>query len=275
MPTDLRGHDMAIGGKGAGFNQNRASRGRRAIKTGQQQVKIDAERIHRHHFLRLSAGQLRQGLLQRFGVADPTRVAPVREPRPPAAPNGRSRWKRCGALHAARDRESVRRNTAARAHRRRAESQIASAVARVRRPHPGSGRRRVVVGRIAWRSRRPRQRSCRAQWVEYRPRRDRIAPHCRRLQRQEVPAIGDAVGNVCQLSDRAIACASHPVDCCCRRQTEEYPMCRQRSAVAASIGGRHVQHQMLDALRDQPFDRFARQERAAASHRLQRICRAR
>ena len=61
-----------------------------------------------------------------------------------------------------------------------------------------------------------------------------------------------------------------------RRQPEEYAVRGELAAIAGAIGGRHIEHQMLDAARHQPRCRLARQEgRRCRETAARRICRAR
>ena len=71
VPGNLRADHVAVGGEGAGLDQNGAAGCAGAIETGQQQVKIHAQGVHRDYFLRQCAAQQRQRRLQLFGVTDP------------------------------------------------------------------------------------------------------------------------------------------------------------------------------------------------------------
>ena len=57
VPGDLRGDGVAVGGEGAGLDQDARAPAARAVEARQHQVQVDGQRVHRHHFARLGAGE--------------------------------------------------------------------------------------------------------------------------------------------------------------------------------------------------------------------------
>jgi hypothetical protein len=71
MPADLRFDGVAVRGKGAGLDQDGVAARGRAVEARQQQVQVDAQRIHRHDLVGACAGEQRQVGAQRLHIADP------------------------------------------------------------------------------------------------------------------------------------------------------------------------------------------------------------
>jgi hypothetical protein len=53
------------------FNEDAAAPALWAIEAGQQQVQVQRQRVHRHHFIGLRADEAGQARAQRFGIVDP------------------------------------------------------------------------------------------------------------------------------------------------------------------------------------------------------------
>ena len=90
VPGDLRGHRVPVRGEGAGLDEDAAALTGRTVEARQHQVQVHGERVHRHHFIRLRAGEGGEpcGCGSR-GTAS-TGGAHARAPRRRAAPSHRA-----------------------------------------------------------------------------------------------------------------------------------------------------------------------------------------
>lgn len=75
VEADLRFHRIAVRGKGTSLDQDGGAPGNRAVKARHQQVQVERERVHRHHFTGLGTHQRGQAVTHAFVVGHPWRLA--------------------------------------------------------------------------------------------------------------------------------------------------------------------------------------------------------
>ena len=71
VPADLRDDGVAIGGKGASFDQDAPACALRTVEGGEQHVQVHGERVHRDDFVPVRARQCCEARSQQRCVVDP------------------------------------------------------------------------------------------------------------------------------------------------------------------------------------------------------------